>query len=99
VESDAVADDLQSLLVEVIDLSLTSEQAHWSPGRPLFEPLCPELDDLAADAWGWGWVLVSRESGDSSPLDVVAPSEHVKSRVDPESHSAAWRHGGTLGGR
>jgi starvation-inducible DNA-binding protein len=48
-----VADDLQSLLVEVIDLSLTSKQARWILGRPLFEPLCAELDDLAADAWGW----------------------------------------------
>lgn len=57
---DAVADDLQSLLVEVIDLSLTSKQAHWILGRSRFDPLSAELDDLAADAWGWADAVAAR---------------------------------------
>jgi starvation-inducible DNA-binding protein len=63
VSSHAVADDLQSLLVEVIDLSLTSKQAYWILGRPLFEPLCAELDDLAADAWWWADAVGARLAG------------------------------------
>ncbi len=55
-----VADDLQSLLVEVIDLFLTSKQASWVLGRPLFDPLSAELDDLAADALGWADAMGAR---------------------------------------
>jgi starvation-inducible DNA-binding protein len=49
----AVAEDLQSLLVEVIDLALTSKQANWVLGRSLFDPVRAELDELAADARVW----------------------------------------------
>jgi starvation-inducible DNA-binding protein len=49
----AVADDLQALLVEVIDLALISKQANWVLGRSLFDPVRAQLDDLAADARGW----------------------------------------------
>jgi starvation-inducible DNA-binding protein len=69
VDSHAVADDLQSLLVEVIDLSLTSKQACWILGRPLFEPLSAELDDLAADAWGWADAVGARLVGMGIPPD------------------------------
>lgn len=65
----AVADDLQSLLVEVIDLSLISKQAHWILGRPLFEPLSAELDDLATDAWGWADAVGARLVGMGIPPD------------------------------
>ena len=66
------ADDLQSLLVEVIDLSLTSKQARWTLGRPLFEPLCAELDDLAADAWGWADAVGARLARMGVPPDCRA---------------------------
>jgi starvation-inducible DNA-binding protein len=60
VDLHAVADDLQSLLVEVIDLSLTSKQANWILGRPVFDPLSAELDDLAAEAWEWADAVGAR---------------------------------------
>lgn len=68
----AVADDLQSLLVEVVDLSLTSKQAYWILGRPLAEPLSAELDDLAAEAWEWADAVGARLAGLGIPPDVRA---------------------------
>ena len=56
----AIADDLQSLLVEAIDLFLTSKQASWVLGRPLFDPLSAELGDLAAEALGWADAVGAR---------------------------------------
>lgn len=61
VDSSTVADDLQSLLVEVIDLFLTSKQASWILGRPL-DPMLAELDE-AADAWGWADAVGTRLAG------------------------------------
>jgi starvation-inducible DNA-binding protein len=69
VDFHVVADDLQYLLVEVIDLSLTSKQAHWTLGRPLFEPLSAELDDLAADAGAWADAVGARLVGRRVPSD------------------------------
>jgi starvation-inducible DNA-binding protein len=69
VNSHAVAEDLQSLLVEVIDLSLTSKQVHWILGRPLLEPLSAELEDLAAEAWGWADAVGARLAGMGVPPD------------------------------
>lgn len=69
VDSHDVAEDLQSLLVEVIDLSLTSKQANWILRRPTFEPLSAELDDLAADAWGWAEAVGARLAGMGVPPD------------------------------
>jgi starvation-inducible DNA-binding protein len=60
VDLHAVADDLQSVLVEVIDLSLTSKQASWILARPPFDALSAELDDLAADAWEWADAVGAR---------------------------------------
>ncbi|GAA1148592.1 ferritin-like domain-containing protein [Nocardioides aquiterrae] len=67
--SHAVADELQSLLVEVIDLSLSSKQAHWVLGRSRLEPLSAELDDLAADAWEWAGAVGARLVGMGVPPD------------------------------
>jgi starvation-inducible DNA-binding protein len=83
VDSHAVADGLQSLLVEVIDLSLTSKQAHWILGRPLCEPLSAELDDLAVDAWGWADAVGARLVAMGIPPDgragTVAAQVHFAS--------------------
>lgn len=65
----AVAGDLQSLLVEVIDLALTSKQASWTLGRSSFNPVRAELDELAADARGWADELGERLSGMGVPPD------------------------------
>jgi starvation-inducible DNA-binding protein len=68
VDVHAIADDLQSLLVEVIDLALTSKQANWILGRSLFDPVRAELDELAADARGW-----ADEFGERLSVIGVAP--------------------------
>jgi len=67
----AVADDLQSLLVEVIDLALTSKQASWTLGRSLFSPVRTELDELAADARRWADELGERLAGMGVPPTAV----------------------------
>ena len=83
--SHAAADDLQSLLVEVIDLSLTSRQAQWILGRPLFEPLCAELDDLATDAWWWADAVGARLAGMGVPPDgrPATVAEQVRFAIFP----------------
>jgi starvation-inducible DNA-binding protein len=82
VSSHAVAEDLQSLLVEVIDLSLTSRQAQRILVRPLFDPLSAELEGLAADAWTWADALGARLAGMGVPPDgraaTVAVAEQAR---------------------
>ena len=77
----AVADDLQSLLVEVIDLSLTSKQAVWIRARPPFDPVSAELDDLAANAWGWADAVGTQLAGMGVPPDVRAGSVAAQTRL------------------
>jgi starvation-inducible DNA-binding protein len=42
--------ELQSILVELVDLSLLGKQLHWTVVGPLFRPLHLRLDELI-DAW------------------------------------------------
>ncbi len=49
-EREEVGHQLQSTLVELIDLSLIGKQLHWSVIGPLFRPLHLQLDELV-DAW------------------------------------------------
>jgi starvation-inducible DNA-binding protein len=44
--SEAVLRELQDALVELIDLSLTSKQAHWNVTGPLFKPVHEQLDEV-----------------------------------------------------
>ncbi|MET0144896.1 MAG: ferritin-like domain-containing protein [Ilumatobacteraceae bacterium] len=85
--SHAVAEDLQSLLVEVIDLSLTSRQAQWILVRPLFDPLSAELEGLAADAWTWADALGARLAGMGVPPDGRAAT------VAEQARFADWAAG------
>jgi starvation-inducible DNA-binding protein len=45
-----VAQELQPLLVELIDLGLTAKQAHWNLTGPMFRSLHLQLDELADEA-------------------------------------------------
>lgn len=45
-----VGHELQSILVELVDLSLLGKQLHWTVVGPLFRSLHLQLDDLI-DAW------------------------------------------------
>ena len=47
---DEVGDELQSALVELVDLSLIGKQLHWVVVGPLFRPLHLFLDELV-DSW------------------------------------------------
>ena len=51
--TDAVTAELQPLLVELIDLSLTGKQAHWNVTGPQFLPIHRQLDELVTDVRTW----------------------------------------------
>ena len=45
-----VGQQLQAMLVELLDLSLSGKQLHWTVVGPLFRPLHLQLDEFV-DAW------------------------------------------------
>jgi starvation-inducible DNA-binding protein len=49
-QRDEVGNQLQTTLVELVDLSLFGKQLHWSVTGPLFKPLHEQLDELV-DSW------------------------------------------------
>jgi starvation-inducible DNA-binding protein len=49
-ERDGVALDLESVLVELVDLSLIGKQLHWAVTGPRFRSLHLQLDELV-DSW------------------------------------------------
>jgi len=52
-DTESVTAELQPLLVELIDLSLTGKQAHWNVTGPQFLPIHRQLDELVTDARTW----------------------------------------------
>ena len=60
---DEVGRELDSALVELVDLSLIGKQLHWTVVGPLFRPLHLHLDELV-DSW--------RELGDTVAERAVA---------------------------
>jgi starvation-inducible DNA-binding protein len=60
---DEVGRELESALVELVDLSLIGKQLHWTVVGPLFRPLHLHLDELV-DSW--------RELGDTIAERAVA---------------------------
>ena len=60
---DEVGRELESALVELVDLSLIGKQLHWTVIGPLFRPLHLHLDELV-DSW--------RELGDTVAERAVA---------------------------
>lgn len=61
--------ELQPLLVELTDLSLTAKQAHWNVTGPFFRPLHQQLDDLTDDARGWSDRVAERLVALDVPAD------------------------------
>jgi starvation-inducible DNA-binding protein len=49
-ERDALGTALQTVLIDLIDLSLVAKQLHWNVTGPNFRPLHLQLDELAATA-------------------------------------------------
>jgi len=49
-ERAAVGRELQTVLVELVDLSLIGKQLHWAVSGPLFTSLHPQLDELV-ETW------------------------------------------------
>jgi starvation-inducible DNA-binding protein len=49
-QREEVGNQLQSTLIELIDLSLLGKQLHWNVAGPLFRPLHEHLDELV-DSW------------------------------------------------
>jgi starvation-inducible DNA-binding protein len=49
-EREGVGRELQTVLVELVDLSLIGKQLHWAVSGPLFRSLHLQLDELV-DAW------------------------------------------------
>lgn len=63
VAKDAVqksATELQTVLVDLIDLSLQGKQAHWNVVGPQFRALHLELDELVEDARKWADEVAER---------------------------------------
>ena len=58
--TEAVTADLQALLVELIDLSLTGKQAHWNVTGPQFLPIHGQLDELVNDVRAWSDEVAER---------------------------------------
>jgi starvation-inducible DNA-binding protein len=69
-----VGNQLQSTLVELVDLSLLGKQMHWNVVGPMFKPLHEQLDELV-DSW--------RELADTVAERAVALG------VAPDGQSAA----------
>jgi starvation-inducible DNA-binding protein len=51
-ERDALGTALQTVLIDLIDLSLAAKQLHWNVTGPSFRPLHLQLDELAETARG-----------------------------------------------
>jgi starvation-inducible DNA-binding protein len=54
------AEELQKVLVDLIDLSLQSKQAHWNVVGPQFRALHLELDEIVEDARKWSDEVAER---------------------------------------
>jgi starvation-inducible DNA-binding protein len=59
---DAVASRLQPLLVDLLDLSLTGKQLHWTVVGPQFRALHEQLDELVTQYRTWSDQVAERLS-------------------------------------
>jgi starvation-inducible DNA-binding protein len=55
-----LASELQTVLVDLIDLSLQGKQAHWNVVGPHFRTLHLELDEVIEDARKWSDEIAER---------------------------------------
>ena len=92
-QREEVGQQLQSLLVELIDLSLLGKQLHWTVVGPLFRPLHLQLDELV-DVWhGLADTVAERAitvgfvpDGQSATVAASTPLQAVK-RNEVEDHA------------
>lgn len=61
-DANTVARELQAELVELIDLSLKTKQAHWNVVGPNFRPVHLQLDEIVADLRTWSDTVAERLS-------------------------------------
>ena len=88
-EDREVAAELQSMLVELIDLALIGKQVHWNVEGPHFRSLHLELDELV-DAWRALGDDVAERAGtlgaapDGQAATVASQSDHAASGRPPQ---------------
>ncbi len=56
----AVTESLQPLLVDLVDLSLTAKQLHWTVVGSAFRPLHEHLDEVTAEYRTWSDAVAER---------------------------------------
>lgn len=83
----AVADELQPMLVDLVELSLAAKQAHWAVVGHTFRPLHEQLDELTAAYRGWTDTVAERLAAVG-----VAPDGRVQ-RVASDTPTAALPEG------
>lgn len=67
--TEKTAAELQSVLLDLIDLSLQGKQAHWNVVGPLFRAVHLELDELVDDARNWADEVAERMRALDVPAD------------------------------
>jgi starvation-inducible DNA-binding protein len=79
----AVAAELQHLLVDFTALSLNGKQAHWHVTGPLFVPLHEQLDTIVDDARAWADLVAERAVTLGVPVDGRPAPVAENTRVAP----------------
>lgn len=83
----AVADELQPMLVDLVELSLSAKQAHWAVVGHTFQPLHARLDELTNAYRGWTDTVAERLAAVG-----VAPDGRVQ-RVASDTPTTALPEG------
>lgn len=65
----ATAAELQTILVDLIALSLEAKQAHWNVRGPLFRPLHEMFDEFTDAYRGWSDDVAERITALGAPAD------------------------------
>lgn len=79
----AVAAELQDLLVDFTALSLNGKQAHWHVTGRLFVPLHEQLDTIVDDARVWADLVAERAVTLGVPVDGRPSTVAENARVSP----------------
>lgn len=81
--SQAVAAELQDLLVDFTALALNGKQAHWHVRGRLFLPLHEQLDVIVNDARAWADLVAERAVTLGVPVDGRPAAVAETTRVTP----------------
>ncbi|MFZ6004585.1 MAG: Dps family protein [Actinomycetota bacterium] len=80
---EVAAAELQSIVVDLVDLSLQGKQAHWNVVGRHFTPVHEQLDALVTDARAWVDALAERVAALGHSPDGRAQAVASSSRVEP----------------